>query len=97
MESTVRQLHRSVWESWRSKSGVIPIPVILFADPPLQADIRIRSSIMLSLIWALPDCTTKTSFSLMLVRILTLVSPCSQVSFAACDRGQLEAVGYIML
>jgi len=37
---------------------------------------------MLSLIWGLPDCTTKTSFSLMLVRILTLVSPYSAVSSA---------------
>jgi hypothetical protein len=30
-------------------------PVILFADPPLQAEMRIRSSIMLSLILLLPD------------------------------------------
>lgn len=52
------------------------IPVILFAEPPLHAEIRIRSSMMLSLILLLPDCTTNTSFSRMLVRIFTLVSPC---------------------
>jgi hypothetical protein len=51
-------------------------PVILFAEPPLHAEIKMRSSIMLSLILLLPDCTTKTSFSRILVKILTLVSPC---------------------
>lgn len=50
-------------------------PVILFAEPPLQAEIIIRSSIIESLILGLPDCTTKTSFSRTLVNILTLVSP----------------------
>jgi hypothetical protein len=50
--------------------------VILFAEPPLHAEIKMRSSIMLSLILLLPDCTTKTSFSRILVKILTLVSPC---------------------
>lgn len=31
------------------------VPVILFAEPPLQAEIKIKSSIMLSLILLLPD------------------------------------------
>lgn len=47
----------------------------LLAEPPLQADIMIRSSMMESLIRGLPDWTTKTSFSRTLVMILTLVSP----------------------
>jgi ubiquitin-protein ligase len=51
--------------------------VILFAEPPLHAEIKMRSSIMLSLILLLPDWTTKTSFSRILVKILTLVSPCN--------------------
>lgn len=50
-------------------------PVILLADPPLHADIMMRSSMMESLILGLPDWTTNTSFSRTLVRILTLVSP----------------------
>ena len=52
------------------------LPVILFAEPPLQAEIMMRSSMMVSLIFELPDCTMKTSFSLTLVKIRTLVSPC---------------------
>lgn len=51
------------------------IPVILLAEPPLQALIMISSSMMESLILGLPDWTTKTSFSRTLVRIRTLVSP----------------------
>ena len=51
------------------------VPVILFAEPPLQAEIMMRSSMMVSLILGLPDCTTKTSFSRTLVRMRTLVSP----------------------
>lgn len=51
------------------------IPVTLFADPPLQAEIMISNSMMVSLILGLPDWTTNTSFSRTLVRILTLVSP----------------------
>lgn len=51
------------------------VPVILLADPPLQAEIMMRSSIMVSLMLGLPDCTMKTSFSRTLVRIRTLVSP----------------------
>jgi hypothetical protein len=49
--------------------------VILFADPPLHAEIMIRSSMMVSLILGLPDWTMKTSFSRTLLRIRTLVSP----------------------
>jgi len=49
--------------------------VTLFAEPPLQAEIIIKSSMMVSLILGLPDWTTKTSFSRTLFRILTLVSP----------------------
>lgn len=51
------------------------IPVTLFAEPPLQAETMISSSMMVSLTLGLPDCTTKTSFSRTLVRIWTLVSP----------------------
>lgn len=51
------------------------IPVILVAEPPLQAEIMISSSMMVSLILGLPDCTMKTSFSRTLLGILTLVSP----------------------
>lgn len=51
------------------------MPVILLADPPLQAEIMMSSSMIVSLILGLPDCTTNTSFSRTLVRILTLVSP----------------------
>lgn len=53
-------------------------PVILFAEPPLHAEIIINSSMMESLILGLPDWTTKTSFSRTLVKILTLVSPLYQ-------------------
>lgn len=56
--------------------------MILFAEPPLQAEIRMRSSMMLSLILLLPDCTTKTSFSRILVKIFTLVSPWDLISLA---------------
>lgn len=49
--------------------------MILVAEPPLQADIMISSSMMVSLILGLPDCTMKTSFSRTLFEILTLVSP----------------------
>ena len=52
--------------------------MILFADPPLQAEIMMRSSIMVSLTLGLPDWTMKTSFSRTLVSIRTLVSPCKQ-------------------
>lgn len=38
--------------------------MILLADPPLQAEIMMHSSIMSSLILELPLCTTKTSLSL---------------------------------
>jgi hypothetical protein len=57
--------------------------VILFAEPPLQAEIMIRSSMMVSLILGLPDCTTNTSFSRTLVRIRTLVSPCETCRLAS--------------
>lgn len=50
-------------------------PVILLAEPPLQAWIMISSSMMVSLILGLPDWTMKTSFSRTLVRMRTLVSP----------------------
>lgn len=72
--------------------------MILFAEPPLQAEIKMRSSIMLSLILLLPDWTTNTSFSRMLVKILTLVSPCAgqpcrREKFSTthiCELGQLH-------
>lgn len=51
------------------------VPVTLLAEPPLQAEIMMSSSMMVSLILGLPDCTTKTSFSRTLVRMRTLVSP----------------------
>lgn len=49
--------------------------MILVAEPPLQALIMISSSMIVSLILGLPDCTMKTSFSRTLLEILTLVSP----------------------
>jgi len=52
----------------------------LFAEPPLQAEIMIRSSMIVSLILGLPDWTTKTSFSRTLFRIRTLVSPYGEKS-----------------
>jgi hypothetical protein len=55
--------------------GRANVPVILLAEPPLHADIMMSSSMMVSLIWGLPDCTTKTSFSRTLVKMRTLVSP----------------------
>ncbi len=55
--------------------GRVNTPVTLFAEPPLQAEIMMSNSIMVSLILGLPDCTTKTSFSRTLVRMRTLVSP----------------------
>lgn len=54
---------------------MLDLPVILFAEPPLQAEIMINNSMMVSLTLALPDWTTKTSFSRTLVKIRTLVSP----------------------
>lgn len=60
------------------------LPVTLLAEPPLHAEIMMRSSMMVSLMVGLPDCTTKTSFSRTLVRIRTLVSP--------CDGGQIVRV-----
>lgn len=51
------------------------IPVIDLAEPPLQADIMISSSITLSLILELPLCTMKTSWFRTETPILTLVSP----------------------
>lgn len=51
------------------------LPVTLFAEPPLHAEIMMSSSMMVSLIWGLPDCTTNTSFSRTLVKMRTLVSP----------------------
>jgi hypothetical protein len=59
----------------RQRTCVGNIPVTLFAEPPLQAEIIIKSSISASLILELPDCTTKTSFSRTLVKMRTLVSP----------------------
>jgi hypothetical protein len=58
-----------------------------------------RSSIMLSLILLLPDWTTNTSFSRILVKILTLVSPCAHQpccveefgSTYICELGQLHS------
>lgn len=49
--------------------------MILLAEPPLQAEIMMSSSMMVSLTLGLPDCTTNTSFSRTLVRMRTLVSP----------------------
>ncbi|TKW57250.1 hypothetical protein CTA1_2223 [Colletotrichum tanaceti] len=48
---------------------------MLLAEPPLQAEIMINNSMMVSLTLALPDWTTNTSFSRTLVKIRTLVSP----------------------
>lgn len=56
----------------------------LLAEPPLQADIMMSSSMMESLILELPDWTTKTSFSRTLVRILTLVSPFKRRELVIC-------------
>lgn len=62
--------------------------MILVAEPPLQAEIMMSSSMIVSLMVGLPDWMMKTSFSRTLLRILTLVSPCreekmvSQVNFA---------------
>lgn len=53
-------------------------PVILVAEPPLQAEIMMSSSMMVSLMVGLPDWMMKTSFSRTLLRILTLVSPCRE-------------------
>lgn len=64
------------WSSWSGNRFLDQtVPVILLADPPLQAEIMMRSSMMVSLMLGLPDCTMKTSFSRTLVRIRTLVSP----------------------
>lgn len=60
--------------------GGATVPVILLAEPPLQAEIKMSSSMILSLILLLPDCTTNTSFSRILVKILTLVSPYTKFS-----------------
>lgn len=56
----------------------------LLAEPPLQADIMMSSSMMESLILGLPDWTTKTSFSRTLVKILTLVSPFERSELVIC-------------
>lgn len=58
-----------------TRKGIGYRPVTLVAEPPLQAEIMISSSMMVSLILGLPDCTMKTSFSRTLFEILTLVSP----------------------
>lgn len=47
----------------------------LVAEPPLQAEIMMSSSMTVSLILGLPDCIMNTSFSRTLLEILTLVSP----------------------
>jgi hypothetical protein len=60
--------------------------VILFAEPPLQAEIMMSNSMMVSLILGLPDCTTKTSFSRTLVRMRTLVSPLENCVSSASAR-----------
>lgn len=81
----------AVWEVWENgyTNGVRKeldktrgcgrrnIPVIFVAEPPLHADIMMRSSMIVSLIFGLPDCTINTSFSRTLVKIRTLVSPYS--------------------
>jgi hypothetical protein len=67
--------------------------VTLFADPPLQAEIMMRSSIKASLIFELPDWTTKTSFSLTLVMMRTLVSPCDNRLVLMRIQGEWEGSG----
>ena len=72
------------------------IPVILFALPPLHAEMRMSSSMILSFILLLPLCTTKTSFSLILVIILTLVSPFRPISPArSYQPQQIRSSAYI--
>ena len=69
------------------------------AEPPLHAAIMISSSMMLSFVLVLPLCTMNTSWSLIEVPMLTLVSPLlklesSQLATDTPSRSQMLCVSW---